>query len=44
MDERSVGLAMLNLAPTVVGCMGAGLLGLVSIWMLLRFGAGVTGR
>jgi fluoride exporter len=43
-DEGAIGTAMLNLVLTVVGCMGAGLLGLVTIRMLLRIGSGLLGR
>jgi CrcB protein len=43
-DEGAVGLALLNLALTVVGCMGAGLLGLVLIRMVLGHGAGFAGK
>ncbi len=43
-EEGAIGMALLNLAVTVVGCMGAGLLGLVTIRLLLRAGPGLLGR
>jgi fluoride exporter len=44
LDEGAIGTALLNLALTVVGCLGAGLLGLVAIRALLRAGPGLLGR
>ena len=43
-DEGAFRLALLNVALTVFGCMAAGLLGLVSMRLLLRVGPGLLGR
>lgn len=44
LEEGAIGMALLNLAVTVVGCMGAGLLGLATVRVLLRIGPGLLGR
>lgn len=44
LEDGSIGLALLNLGVTVVGCLGAGFLGLVSIRLLLNLAAIVASR
>ena len=44
LEDGSIGLALLNLGLTVVGCLGAGFLGFVSIRLLLNFAAIVASR
>ena len=44
LEDGSVGLALLNISMTVLGCMGAGILGLVSVRLLLNFAASLSAR
>jgi fluoride exporter len=44
LEEGAIGMALLNLGVTVVGCMGAGMLGLATVRVLLRVGPGLLGR